>query len=652
MDKFQKLDRFPLGAIRAEGFLKEQMVTGKDGLAGNLYKLEPDMIANPYVNKTPVPAWAGGDQDGWGAEISGNYWSGYIQHAFTLHDPEMIKVAEEWVDAVLKNRQSDGYLGTYTGKDALIYDDYNAWGTACGMRALLAFYEATGREDVLDAVYNCMLWFCKNWAGDRKTSYAGIFIIEPMVFTYYHKKDQRLIDFCEDYVDFICRNNLYKFSYKSMLYDEFRYQAYHAGSIGSKGRLYALLYTVTGNKDYLKASEEFIRKNREKSIQLTGGPVSSTEYNGPVGAVRESEYCGFTTVNGAYSYLSYITGSAKYGDFMEEVFYNAAQGARKKDERAIAYLTAPNQVYATEGSSAVYYDQQVYAPCYPTSCCPVMSVIIVPEFVRGMLLKDDSDNVYATAYGPCSLKYKDVDIIEETLYPFRNKVKFVINSDKSFLFNLKMPGWCKKAEVRVNGESTEFAVGENGYIPVKRDWKAGDTLEISFDAEIQVIKVDDSDSASKYPIAVKYGALLYSYHIPEKWNPIPGRPMTALPEGWSWYNVTPDFEESKVEDAHERLVRRREQYTWNIAVDENLKPEDFEIEEVEPEGYAWSNPYIKLHTHCYKAPYLNALYEGKTFEPIGAYQYVTDKLPLTLVPFGCTNLRITYFPKADLKNRE
>ena len=33
----------------------------------------------------------------------------------------------------------------------------------------------------------------------------------------------------------------------------------------------------------------------------------------------------------------------------------------------------------------------------------------------------------------------------------------------------------------------------------------------------------------------------------------------------------------------------------------------------------------------------------------GDKQYVTDKLPLTLVPYGCTNLRITYFPIADLK---
>ena len=40
-----------------------------------------------------MPAWGNGDQSGWGAEISGNYWSGYIQFAWTLGDAEMIRTA-------------------------------------------------------------------------------------------------------------------------------------------------------------------------------------------------------------------------------------------------------------------------------------------------------------------------------------------------------------------------------------------------------------------------------------------------------------------------------------------------------------------------------------------------------------------------------
>lgn len=73
---------------------------------------------------------------------------------------------------------------------------------------------------------------------------------------------------------------------------------------------------------------------------------------------------------------------------------------------------------------------------------------------------------------------------------------------------------------------------------------------------------------------------------------------------------------------------------------------------IEPNGYAWENPMIKLHTHCYKAPYLTAPYANKTLEPFEKYQTVTDEIPLELVPYGCTNLRITYFPRANLKGKK
>jgi hypothetical protein len=91
---------------------------------------------------------------------------------------------------------------------------------------------------------------------------------------------------------------------------------------------------------------------------------------------------------------------------------------------------------------------------------------------------------------------------------------------------------------------------------------------------------------------------------------------------------------------------------WNVALDENLSPADFEVELIEQNGYEWEHPMIRLHTHCYKAPALCAPYPCRTFEPFGDRQPVTDRLPLVLEPYGCTNLRITYFPRADLSKRE
>lgn len=650
MKNYNKCIRLPLGAVKAEGFLKDQLLKAKDGMTGHLKDLEPEMIALPYINKTYVKAWGPGDQSGWGAEISGNYWTGYIQSAFVLDDEEMKRVATEWVDGMMKNQKADGYLGTFYEDDANIYDDFNGWGTACAMRGLIAFYEATGRKDVLEAVHKCMLWFTKAWAGNNKTFYAAPYLIEPMILTYLHTGDETLAEYAKEYLEMTCDRDIFESSYKALLSDEFHYNSNHTAAVGYYLRLPAMVYTAFGNQEYLKASEKGVQKVRRHSTQLSGGPVSISEYLGPIGGTAETEYCSYAYFNATFTMMGIITGKAIYGDYMEEMYYNGAMGARKKDEKAIAYLSSPNQFMATTTSSTAgaKVDMQAYTPCYPVSCCPVNAVCNVPEFIRDFMMTDGDSNIYVQSYGPCSLDYNGIKINVNTLYPFRNKVRFEIGCDKSFALYLKNPMWAKGFEVTVNGEKVDCSDNENGYIKLEREWKCKDSIEITFKAEVEVIKVDDTDGPAVHPIAFKYGALLYSYHIPEDWIPAEGNPMTPLPEGWTWYQLVPFYRDPPCKSHHEATGLRRNYINWNLAVDENISPSDFTIEEIEPHGYVWENTPIKLHAHCYKAPYIMPPYPNRTLEPCGEYQEVTHKLPLTLVPFGCTNLRVTYFPKALL----
>lgn len=151
-----RLKRLPPGAITATGWLREQLIRNKAGMGGCLDALEPRMIATPYTTREPEPGWAEKERAGWGAEISGNYWGGLIGLAFALDDAELKAKAEGWVNAVLANQGDDGYLGAYTEDDNR-FDDFNAAGTNRGMQALLTYYEATGRQEVLEAVQRCML---------------------------------------------------------------------------------------------------------------------------------------------------------------------------------------------------------------------------------------------------------------------------------------------------------------------------------------------------------------------------------------------------------------------------------------------------------------------------------------------------------------
>ncbi len=223
--------------------MAEQLRRSIEGMGGHLDELEPQMIAPPHTTcETHIP-WGEKYKAGWGAEISGNFWWGAIGLAFTTGDEAQISKVTKWVDEVLANARPDGYLGTYTETDDM-YDDYNGWGNALGMLALLAFYDATGREDVFDAVYRCMLWFCDKWAGDQKTRYASTTLMEPMLYCYEKTGDRRLLDFCYDFYDFLERNDLFDLAMSKLLSDELHYTSNHASAIVQDIDHPALIYAL------------------------------------------------------------------------------------------------------------------------------------------------------------------------------------------------------------------------------------------------------------------------------------------------------------------------------------------------------------------------------------------------------------------------
>ncbi|HNX15175.1 MAG TPA: glycoside hydrolase family 127 protein, partial [Oscillospiraceae bacterium] len=386
-----------------------------------------------------------------------------------------------------------------------------------------------------------------------------------------------------------------------------------------------------------------------KAMNASGGPTGVVEYLAPVGSVTETEYCSFTYYNAAYSAMSAITGESKYGDYAEQLVYNGAQGARKKDERAIAYLSAPNQVYATDISSNDSVDMQVYSPCYPVACCPANSVILMPEFIRGMALADENRALYLTAYGPCTIRHNGLTIEEKTLYPFKNSVTLDVTGNG--VLYCKNPAWSKETAITVDGKTQSAEVNQNGFIRLDLIGSDHHNIELSFRAEIEVLHIDDSDNAGKHPLAFRYGALLFSLPIQEKWEPYYPQTETPLPEEWPWYKVKPVFEEASTDDNYLRLQLRRDRIYWNVAVDENLKAEDIKVEYNCKNGYVWSEPHVVIKIPAYKAPYSCCLYPSKTFEPFGDCQRVAHPIELTLVPYGCTNLRITYFPRADLEKK-
>ena len=641
-------ERLPLGSITAQGWIHQQLLRSKDGMGGHLDELEPEMIGRPYVTRdhqsTVSPGWSG--------EISGTYWAGLIPLAFTLNDAELVAKADRWVHTFLALQEEDGYLGSYRPTENR-QEDYCPWSANWGYRALLAWYDATGEQAVLDAVHKGLLWYVEHWSGNTKTSYAAPTLIESMIDVWRLTGDERLAQWSAEYLDWLDENDPFHHSRRALLRPELQFNEDHVVAFGENVKNPALVWLFSQKAEDLEASQNGIRQVWAKCRQINGASASNGEHHAPSASHHVTEYCNFPTWQNSFLRLLAITGNAHYADLAERICFNAGEGARKKDERAIAYFSSPNQFFATLAAELFHpTDFGVYAPNYNVACCPAQSVRLIPEYVRSMALRDTDGNIALALYGPCKINLTDktdkngdsdkaATFTEETSYPFDGKVTLKFSGENAFekSLRLKIPGWCKEFTITHGGEKIE-AKNADGWATVSGPYSSGETLEIDFGMEPKIVAAPDVYFPNEPLRSVEYGPLLFSLPYKVAWQPVAGNPITPLPEGWSWQNAVCDGDPGFFALVPETLDGREkiEVVTKNIA----------------PTDYPWENPPIALSVPMIRTQ--------KHAWPYGAYTFhhLHHTLPpygnpvtpdenaaverVELVPYGCTNLRLTCFP--------
>ena len=636
--------RIPLGNITASGWLKRQLEIEASGMSGHLDELEPKMIYEPFISRTHEKklgdAYGASLTPGWSSEISGTYWSGFVMLAFAFDNESLKDKAKQWVDKVLANREDDGYIGGY-GKNDNRMEDYNAWSQNWAMRALLAYYEATGRQDVLDACHQGLLWFVRNWS-DHFTDYAGSGLIESMTEVYLYTGDKRLIEWSEKYLLWLEENSKQKNRMSDFTSGLAPYHTIHAVAYGEEVKHPALLYKCNGNQKYLQASIKGLKKVIDKCLQRTGSPSTNVEFLSPVGDVCETEYCNFETFERTFFEMGAITGNPDYFDLVEKIVFNGSQGAKKKDGRAIAYMSSPNQ-FAALRTSSVYSDDadsEVYSSCYRVACCPTHAISVIPEYIRSMCMADNAGNLCFNCYGPSTVKFVtasgDTIIVEQqTEYPFREDIKFVVHTDKPSYMKLilRIPGWCKGAEYSINGVKSSSPKCQAGYFEIERTWKDGDAIDLHLPMEVIAVDVDDSDFCMRFPVAIERGPLLFAYRLPEKWTVTAPVELNPHPD-WPCYEINTEISEY---------------YPKGLVLDRKSL-ESSSAFKVAYRDIGNENPWVKspvvITVNAGQAEYIYNRRMITTQEQLSTniVKITGESKEIELVPYGCTNLRISYFP--------
>jgi hypothetical protein len=632
------------GEIVARGWLRRQLELSLSGMGGHLGEIEPDQMAKPYVTRDFDPANGARGLVGWCAEMGAQYTLGAALLAYTLGDDALIAKAAERVRAAMSLQEPDGYLGAYRSGDDR-QDDYNAWGCHFFYNAMLLEYYRTGDKAILDAVHRGLLWFARKWSGEKKTDYVGPTIIEPASVVCKMTNDKRLLDFCEEYATWLDRPG--RKNGATFTTFPLTNHAYHVAAVAARNKLPAALSFASGKRDYLDAAIKAYRDFHDGvGWQVTYAPCADGEWTAAPSCVGETEYCDFIFYQELFAWFTSLTGDTDYADAVERIVFNAAQGARAKDERTIGYMSSPNQWYATLTSSRWGPEPffHAYAPNMNPACCPANSIRLYPLYVQNAVFREGCD-LRMMNYGPYDVRTKisgrDVRVTSKTEYPFGKRVTLRVRADGwDGALRLRRPAWAEHLRIMRGGKQCQV-VESDRVVTVAGPWKADETVVVDFEWRPVVRTVRDRDFANASLRTVEWGALVFAQPVAERWKRVQ-RPKP----GWGEDNSPPQPE------AWPWLAAECKKEPMAYALPQDLAPSEIRVKRKRITALPWQNPPVRLSVPMLRA---SAAYPPEKRDgvhtPIPSNAVVAPdpgakREMVELVPFGATCLRTTCFPSA------
>ena len=197
-------------------------------------------------------------------------------------------------------------------------------------------------------------------------------------------------------------------------------------------------------------------------------------------------------------HLMEFTGEARYGDWIEDLFYNGIGAALPMMSDGSTFYYAD---YHVGMATKIYYQAK-----WP--CCSGTYLQDIADYHNIIYLHND-DGLYINLLVPSQVQWstKDtpVQVLQETKFPGTDEAVATITTSQpvEFSLNIRIPSWCRKAEISVNGEKVSRDAAQSQWFTLHRSWH-NDKVTIRFPMEPRAVPVD-----RQHPnrIAVMYGPL-------------------------------------------------------------------------------------------------------------------------------------------------
>ena len=456
-------------------------------------------------------------------------------------DPKLEKYMDELISYIAGAQEDDGYLYTaWTLKAPTTQDHINCcyirerWDNIanshelynCGhmYEAAVAHYTATGKKTFLNIATKNADLICDVFGPGKNPGVPGHQEIEIGLAKLYRATDN------EKYLN----QAKWFLSQRGKTRQRTEYSQSHIPVVDQKeavghavraNYMYSSMADVaalTGDTDFLKAIDALWKNVADTKLYITGGcgaRHSGEAYGDNYELPNASAYCETCAAiaNVYWNHRMFLLhGESKYIDVMERSLYNNVLSGVGLEGMSFFY---PNPLESKQG------DQR--SPWFGCACCPsniCRFIASVPGYVYAV--KDNAVyvNMFVNSKSDFTVDGNEFSIKQETKYPWDGKIKITVSKGNTEL-RIRIPDWARdnfdssklydftatsksKPKLTVNGEKIEIKL-DKGYVSIKRNWKIGDTLELSLPMEIKRVLCDERVADNIGKAAIQCGPLVY-----------------------------------------------------------------------------------------------------------------------------------------------